>query len=367
MIHTVTVTANEVPDGLITSFSFNVAGSTQPLRRGGFRAIDTAPLPINSQLIQDNGLGGTLAGSNGTITSTLNYTTTLATPQTVTFTLAPAVGNVVTLQLDVHQGFPVMGIMNFFTQTNNRQLVVADTTYVNRFNSATNRLDDISPAVPLTGDKTKFFSWTNYPGADGLQRLLFVNNKDKIQQYSGANVTPFEVYASSSIITNENKGLGTGVSNYLLNTTSFPVVRGTLRIVAGAQNVRDDGFGNLIGDVNPGGNNTINYVTGAIDVTFLAVVPNTDTIFFSYSAQTQPIQTALHLFQFKDRLVILAPTMQDGVPRGRRIMISGTGILSDVFSSEAIGAGFIDIPDETSISSADFNRDDLIIFTQDST
>ena len=65
-----------------------VPGTDKPLRRGGFRALDKTPAtpPVQVQIIQDDGIGGTLAGSNGTITSVLNYTTTLATPQTVTLT-----------------------------------------------------------------------------------------------------------------------------------------------------------------------------------------------------------------------------------------------------------------------------------------
>ncbi len=207
MIHTVTVSANEPADNARTMFTFTVSGTTKPLRRGGFRAIDKTALGVQSQIIQDNGIGGTLAGSNGTITSVLNYTTTLATPQTVTFSVAPPAGHLITLELDVHQGLPVMGVMNFYTQTNSRELIVADTEYVNRFNNITNRLDDISPTTLLTGTKFNFMSWVNYPSPNNLQRLLFVNFKDPVQQYNGTTVTPYPIYTASLQITAAASGV----------------------------------------------------------------------------------------------------------------------------------------------------------------
>jgi hypothetical protein len=194
MIHTVTVSSTVAADGVLTSFSFVVAGTTKPLRRGGFRAIDKTSAGVQSQIIQDNGIGGTLGGSNGTITSVLNYTTTLATPQTVTFTVPPPMGHLVTLELDVHQGEPVMGIMNFYTQLNTKELIVADTTYVNRYDSSSNRLDDISPTPLLSGGKTNFMSWVNYPTPQNLQRLLFVNFKDPVQRYDGNTVSVYPIY-----------------------------------------------------------------------------------------------------------------------------------------------------------------------------
>ena len=361
MVHTVTVSANEVPDGIITSFTFNVAGTTKPLRRGGFRAIDRTALGVQSQIIQDDGLGGTLVGSNGTITTVLNYTTTLATPQGVTFTIAPPVGHLITLALDVHQGLPVMGIMNFYTQQNTKDLIVADTTYVNKYNSSTNRLDDISPSTLLTGDKTSFMSWTNYASANDLQRLLFVNFKDPVQQYNGTTITPYPIFTDSAQVTAAAFGTGNGtVGPYTFNTpANTGIVPGSVTITATAQVVTDNQFGGLKGD----GTGTVNYLTGAISVTFNAAVAGASAITITYKQLKTPIDTALHIFQFKDRLVVLY-TKETGVQFGKRIRVSGTGAFCDVFTADAIGAGVIDIPDDSFISSADFNRDDLIIITR---
>ena len=48
------------------------------------------------------------------------------------------------------------------------------------------------------------------------------------------------------------------------------------------QVVTDDGLGNLIGDVDASGNNTINYATGAFDVTFASAPPDTTDILANY-------------------------------------------------------------------------------------
>jgi hypothetical protein len=83
------------------------------------------------------------------------------------------------------------------------------------------------------------------------------------------------------------------------------------------------------------------------------------------------INAALLVFTLKDRLIFLrtteGPLAGGGTIQPRRIRISGTGANSDVFLNTATGAGFIDIPGGAWIMGADQNRDDLIIFTSDST
>jgi hypothetical protein len=80
--------------------------------------------------------------------------------------------------------------------------------------------------------------------------------------------------------------------------------------------------------------------------------------------------TCASMVEMKDRLILLrtTETSSDGtIIYGKRIRISGTGVNSDDFRTSATGAGFIDIPDATWINGAAFNRDDLIIFTEQST
>jgi hypothetical protein len=261
-----------------------------------------------------------------------------------------------------------MGVMNFFTQTNSRELIVADTRYVNRYNPVTNTLVDISPSTLFTGDETNFFSWTNYPTPNADQRLVFVNYVDQIHQYSGGTVTPFPVYTSSTSITAAASGvLGDGTTGpYIINTpASTGIFPGSLQILdpTTPQTVTDDQFGNLQGD----GTGTVNYLTGEISVTFTSAVGVGDPINLTYTQLNTPLESCLHVRQMKDRLLLLSTIESGGIQRGLRIRISGTGAFGDVFTTDAIGAGFIDIPDDTFIQAQDFNRDDLLVFTSAST
>lgn len=136
--------------------------------------------------------GGTVKKSIGTI----NYTTGAVS---ITLSAAPTSGTV-TATYNFYPGDPVMMIANYVTNDNTKQLIVADTQYINRYNATTNRLDDISPAYLFTGDKSNFFSWTNYPDASDDPRLLFTNNVEVIQNYNAATVAPY-AYVSSEFTT----------------------------------------------------------------------------------------------------------------------------------------------------------------------
>lgn len=243
---------------------FTLAGQPD-IARGSITITGSTP----PQVLVDDGAGNFTGDGTGTI----NYTTGAIS---ITFNAAPTAGTVL-ITYSFMADDPVMMVASFYTATNIRQLIVASTEYVNRYNSSLNILEDISPASAYTGTSHDFFSWVNYPDASDNNRLLFTNNVDNIQSYDGSTVTDYS-YTLSGITT----------------------------------------------------------------------------------------LTSLLIFEFKDRLVLLR-TNENGTIFPRRIRISGTGANSDVFDETAIGAGFIDIPDNTWIMGADFNRDDLIIFTQGST
>lgn len=60
-----------------------------------------------------------------------------------------------------------------------------------------------------------------------------------------------------------------GTSSRFQGTVQYPpLVEGTMAFTDGSQVVTDDGNGNVIGDVDPTGNNTIDYDTGAYDFKF---------------------------------------------------------------------------------------------------
>ena len=171
--------ATGVIDGANKTYTWTL---TTPVARGRVEITGSNP----PQVLNDDGLGGFTGDGTGTI----NYTTGAVS---VTFTVAPAVASTVLLTYSYHQGLPVMGIMNYYPKNNIRQLIVADTDYVNRYNPTTDVLDDISPATPYNGTATDFWSWVNYEDNASNPRLLFCNGVtgDVIQQYDGTTVTNY--------------------------------------------------------------------------------------------------------------------------------------------------------------------------------
>lgn len=255
---------------------FTLAGTAQ-IARGSVTVIGNDP----AQSFTDNGLGIILNGM--TPIGTVNY---ISGAISITLPAAPVAGTVA-VTYSFMPGNPVMMIANFVTETNIKELIVADTQYVNRYNSTTNILEDIT-ATPYTGDKFQFFTWVNYASATDTPRLLFCNNKDVIQQYDGVVIT-----------------------NYVYNMITSPTVA----------------------------------VPVPAPVTSL---------------------TCSWMGELKDRLILLRTT-ENNIIYPQRIRVSGTGANSDDFRTSATGAGYIDIPDGTWIQGAAFNRDDLIIFTEQST
>jgi hypothetical protein len=82
-------------------------------------------------------------------------------------------------------------------------------------------------------------------------------------------------------------GTGAGAAQVTGNLDYTPILPGTLTITDGTQVVSDDGAGNLVGDVNGGGNNTINYATGAFDVTFTNAVTTGTAVEASYTIDSE--------------------------------------------------------------------------------
>lgn len=355
MIHTVSVAMTGAINGVNKVFT---AALTTPVSRGSVVVEGDNPV----QSFTDDGSGKFYDGI--TPIGTVDYGTGAVS---ITLPSAPLGGSNVTVTYDIFQKLPVMGVMNFYSQTGVRELIVADTKYVNRYNSVTNRFDDISPSTLLTGTNTNFFSWTNAPDSSDNQRLLFVNNNDPIQQYNGSTVTPFNVYTESTSVSGAASGvLGDGTAGPYSITTpaNTGILPGSLSISEPTtpQTVTDDGFGNLTGD----GTGTVNYLNGTISVTFNAAVGIGNAINLTYTQLTTKINTCLHVRYFKDRIILLNVVENGGTRRGLRIRISGTGIYSDIFTTDAIGAGFIDIPNDSFIQACDFNRDTLLIFTETS-
>lgn len=180
MVHQVAnvAPATGVIDGANKTYTWTL---TTPVARG--RVVITGSNPV--QVLTDNGVGGFTGAGTGTI----NYTTGAVS---VTFTAAPIALSTVLATYSYHQGLPVMGVMSFYPTNNIRQLIVADTRYVNRYNPTTDRLDDLA-AGTYNGTYKDFWSWVNYEDSASAPRLLFSNGVvgDVIQQYDGTNITNY--------------------------------------------------------------------------------------------------------------------------------------------------------------------------------
>lgn len=174
------LTAITPTTGVINGVNKTFTFALQPqIARGNLVITGSSP----AQVLTDNGLGGFTGDGTGII----NYITGAVS---ITFTVAPANLSTVLAVYSYMPGNPVMMIANFITSTNVKELIVADTQYVNKYNNTTNILEDITNRV-YTGDKFQFFSWVNYASATNTPRLLFCNNKDVIQVYDGSSVSDY--------------------------------------------------------------------------------------------------------------------------------------------------------------------------------
>jgi len=132
-------------------------------------------------------------------------------------------------------------------------------------------LQDLVSVQPMDGPTTLIF-W-----------MKFLYGKTKGRALAGQDMlaNPHEDYASEQIDA-EVLATGTGaVANYTGTLQWTPVQPGAVVITAGALTVTDDGNGNLIGDI-AAGTNSIDYTTGAFDVTFSANVGASVQVIASY-------------------------------------------------------------------------------------
>ena len=188
IVHTLTAVAMV---GAINGVNmvFTLAGTAQ-IARGSVTVTGSNPV----QSFTDNGLGFFMDGM--VQIGTVNYITGAIS---ITLPVAPIAASTVTVTYSFMPGNPVMMVANYITATNIKELIVADTQYINRYNSTLNILEDIT-TTPYTGNKFQFFSWVNYADAASLPRLIFSNNKDVIQQYDGTVVGPY-VYTLAGVAT----------------------------------------------------------------------------------------------------------------------------------------------------------------------
>ncbi len=174
-------------DGVNATFTVAAGTSISP---GSVVITSSHASPFQNLIARDNGVGGFIG-----LVGTINYATGAIS---VTFGTPPLAGSTVVVHYSFGNTEPVMMIANYVTDTNIKELIVASTVYINRYNSTTNILEDIT-TTPYTGNKFQFFTWVNYNSATNAPRLLFSNNKDVIQVYDGTTVGPY-VYQMTSTI-----------------------------------------------------------------------------------------------------------------------------------------------------------------------
>jgi len=343
-----------------TGVAINYTTANNPLRRG------TVTMSDGVELHTDNGLGAFPTAAAGTV----NYTT----GQISGFTFNAASGNPVVVTYDYHPGLPVMGIMNFVTATNVKQLLVADTKRVNLYIPATNTFAYVGHTVPIAGI-------TNAnPGVVTTTVAHNLLTNDRVFIYGVQGMTQINNVEASIVYVD--------ATHFQVNidTTLFGVwtAGGTVQLIYSGTNKN---FWSWVNYADKDGNPRLIYTNNKDEVQFYAPhldptnppgplafgdymnYPTAAAVQFFMNDDAGVAVTsllALMVFEFKDRLIMLRTT-ESGVVKPRRIRISGTGVNSDDFRTSATGAGFIDIPDGTWIQGACFNRDDLIIFTEAST
>ena len=195
-----------------TTASENIADTNQtfthtlanvPVRPGSVTITDSGALSAT-----DDGVGG----FTGDFTSgTINYCTGAIS---ATWNAAPT--PTVQAAYTHANGNEVMGIFNFITATNTRDLVVCSTDEFNVYNASTNRFDVIafngsSNAAKPTGNASDFFSATMYPDKNGAPRLIMVNDTaaDGFYSYNGTNIRLFNNVAAADNPDYVNPAAGT--------------------------------------------------------------------------------------------------------------------------------------------------------------
>jgi len=132
---------------------------------------------------------------------------------------------------------------------------------------------------------------SNQPGTDiRLSRLY-----NLIQTTDGVSYALIR-RVTASVDTSEVLGTSDGVTQMWTWTTFEQPLAGTIKIVAGAASITDDGQGNLIGDVDVGFANSIDYDTGVLSFGFSSPVPASGegiSISYRYPLEYQRSETGL--------------------------------------------------------------------------
>lgn len=332
-----------------------------PVRRG------TVTITAGAQTATDNGVGGfTTAPAGGS--GTINYTTGAVS---ITFLNNVAGGTQIYATYDFHPGNPVLGVMNFITATNIKQLIVADGKKLNLYDSTNNRLTYLGRTLSITGitnaNPGEVTTAINHDLSTGDKVFIFgvegmnqVNNQEFTITRTGAmtftigvDTTAFGVYTAGGTVELLWQGGTTAPAKDFWSWVNYPDKDNNPRLLF-ANNKGQIGY--YAPHLTPSVGDYVAYPTFAAP----------DFQMLTDAGAPVTTITCVQMVVNKDRLLMLRTT-ENGIIRPQRIRISGTGASCDDFRTSATGAGFIDIPDGSWIQGASFNRDDLLIFTERST
>lgn len=330
-------------NGSTTTFAYTIASANRPIKRGTLVVSWTSGSVAKS--MTDNG-SGVFTGHGAAGSSTVNYTTgaisintTGAVPDNSTnITIAYTPLETMTATDDGEGTFEgdVTGT-NTINYTTGAVTVTFDANVTN---------DTSLKAVSATWDEALQKFEMQWPGAEGNKYRIRIEGADLYEEAGEGTHTRYNVIVDlqnsagawveqerasepcvfdddtssaylSRVVNDVKKGMslvkvatiykkdvpdvlkGVAISDESLGTGNGSTTRYTGTLVGGtavpysinitttsaadaALTVTDNGSGKLIGSVNSNGTNTINYDTGAYDVTFSAAVKNSTAILGDY-------------------------------------------------------------------------------------
>lgn len=341
------ITSEVVATGSGIAGPYNLTFSQKPLRRG------TITITAGGLTATDNGLGQFTGNVSSPPSGSIDYTN-----GTATITFSGAVGGAVeiTATYDFHPSNPVMGIANFYTTTNIRQLIVFDTQFINRYNSTTNRLDDISQTASISAitNASPSAVTTSAPHQFVSGDKIFISGARGMTQINNTPATPYTI-----TVTGANTFTLNGINSTAYGVYTAPPNAVAHRLFAGDNS-------NFFTFVNYADSSNTPRLLFCNNVDTIKQYNGTTVSDYAYTLTGVTTLQCLKMTHYKDRLCLYRTT-ENGTIFPKRIRVSGTGSNVDVFDTTAVGAGVIDIPEESWIFGADYNRDDVIIDSEQST
>jgi len=122
---------------------------------------------------------------------------------------------------------------------------------------------------------------------------LYGSNKGRItrgtRMFDARRGPTGDFHYTDERIEQENVGTGDGVTTACVGNLAYtPTRAGTTLFTDGTQQVTDDGNGNLVGNVNAAGVNTVNYATGGYNFTWAAAPVNGLALVVDYECECAP-------------------------------------------------------------------------------